>query len=114
MEHLKTNGWSADNIAFGSGGGLLQKMNRDTLKCAFKCSCVTINGKEVDVFKDPIDDPGKKSKKGRMTVNRVDGRIVTLCGDDKVEESDLLEIVFINGDLIKQYSFDEIRDRANI
>jgi nicotinamide phosphoribosyltransferase len=114
LEHLKTNGWSADNIAFGSGGGLLQKMNRDTLKCAFKCSCVTINGKEVDVFKDPIDDPGKKSKKGRMTVNRVDGEIITLCGDDKVEESDLLEIVFINGDLIKQYSFDEIRDRANI
>ena len=54
----------ADNIAFGSGG-LLQKMNRDTLKCAFKCSCVTINGNQVDVFKDPIDAPGKKSKKGK-------------------------------------------------
>ena len=30
LEHLKVNGWSADNIAFGSGGGLLQKLNRDT------------------------------------------------------------------------------------
>lgn len=33
---LKANKWSADNIAFGSGGGLLQKLNRDTQKCAFK------------------------------------------------------------------------------
>ena len=114
LEHLKQNGWSADNIAFGSGGGLLQKMNRDTLKCAFKCSCVTINGKQVDVFKDPIDSPGKKSKKGRMTVNNIDGKIVTLCGDERLEESNLLELVYQNGFLIKDQLFQDIKDRANI
>ena len=114
LEHLKQNGWSADNIAFGSGGGLLQKMNRDTLKCAFKCSCVTINGNEVDVFKDPIDAPGKKSKKGRMTVNNVEGKIVTLCGDDRNEEDNLLELVFHNGNLIKDTSLEVIRERSNI
>ena len=114
LDHLKKNGWSADNIAFGSGGGLLQKMNRDTLKCAFKCSCVTINGKQVDVFKDPIDAPGKKSKKGKMSVNNVEGKIVTLCGADKKEEGNLLEVVFENGILVKDYLFQEIRDRSNI
>ncbi len=47
LEAMKVAGWSADNIVFGSGGALLQKMDRDTQKCAFKCSYVVINGKEV-------------------------------------------------------------------
>eukprot|EP00913_Durusdinium_trenchii_P024278 g22793.t1 len=57
-----------DNIAFGSGGALLQKLNRDTFKCAFKCAEITINGESRDVFKDPITDKGKASKKGRLTL----------------------------------------------
>merc|ERR1719321_680410 len=68
LESLKTAGFAADNIAFGSGGALLQKVNRDTFKCAFKCSEITINGKAREVFKDPITDSGKASKKGRLTL----------------------------------------------
>ena len=41
------NQWSADNVAFGSGGALLQKLHRDTQKCAYKCSYAIINGKGV-------------------------------------------------------------------
>ena len=114
LEHLKQNGWSADNIAFGSGGGLLQKMNRDTLKCAFKCSNIVIDNNNIDVFKNPIDEPGKKSKKGKMTVNKIDGKIVTLCGESRNEESDLLEVVFQNGYLAKEYSLEEIRDKSSL
>ena len=47
LEHLKMEKWSTDNIAFGSGGGLLQKVNRDTQKCAYKCSYAIINGEGV-------------------------------------------------------------------
>src|SRR5262249_31645086 len=47
-------GWSADNITFGMGGALLQQLNRDTQKFAFKCSNVTIDGEDHDVFKDPV------------------------------------------------------------
>ena len=61
-------GYSMDNLAFGAGAGLCQKVNRDTLKFAFKCSYVVVNGKNVDVFKDPITDPGKASKKGRLAL----------------------------------------------
>src|SRR5262249_21950337 len=42
LQAITDQGWSADNIAFGSGGGLLQKINRDTLQFAFKCSSATI------------------------------------------------------------------------
>ena len=47
---MKLAGWSADNIAFGSGGGLLQKVNRDTSKFAFKCSAVEVDGEWRDAL----------------------------------------------------------------
>merc|ERR1712178_263266 len=65
-------GFAADNIVFGSGGALLQKVNRDTFKCAFKCSEITINGQTREVFKDPITDSGKASKKGRLTLQKAE------------------------------------------
>jgi len=68
LQRLKDEGYAADNLAFGSGGALLQKLNRDTFKCAFKCSEITIEGVKRDVFKDPITDKGKASKKGRLTL----------------------------------------------
>jgi nicotinamide phosphoribosyltransferase len=61
-------GYSADNIAFGMGGALLQQLDRDTQRFAMKCSSAEINGKWVDVQKDPITDSGKKSKAGRVTL----------------------------------------------
>ncbi|XP_062605553.1 nicotinamide phosphoribosyltransferase-like, partial [Saccostrea cucullata] len=86
LKHMKNQGWSADNVVFGSGGALLQKMDRDTQKCAFKCSYALINGKEVNVYKQPITDPGKKSKKGRLTLEYSDGQYRTVeegKGDSK-------------------------------
>jgi len=60
-------GMAAGNFVFGSGGGLLQKVNRDTFKFAQKGSAVRINGQWVDIYKDPVTDPGKRSKAGRVT-----------------------------------------------
>ena len=67
-------GFSIENIAFGMGGALLQKVDRDTQKFAFKCSSITINGEEAEVRKNPIEinEKGervqsfKKSKAGRL------------------------------------------------
>lgn len=50
LENMKRHKWSADNLAFGSGGALLQKLNRDTQKCAYKCSYAIVNGKGVGKF----------------------------------------------------------------
>ncbi len=47
MEHMKAHQWSVDNLAFGSGGALLQKLHRDTQKCAYKCSYAIVNGEGV-------------------------------------------------------------------
>lgn len=70
LAEIKRKGWSADNVTFGSGGALLQRMDRDTQKIAFKCCQCVIKGKKVDVYKDPIHDKGKKSKMGEMFLIR--------------------------------------------
>ena len=44
---LQDSQWSLDNVTFGSGGALLQKLDRDTQKCAFKCCMAIINDQEV-------------------------------------------------------------------
>lgn len=115
LEYLKQFGWSASNISFGSGGGLLQKLNRDTLKVAFKAALAVVDGKEIEVYKDPITAPGKKSKRGYMTVNRgEDGIIRTRTGADRDEKTDILETVFENGKLVKEYDWATVRDNAKI
>ncbi|XP_078596651.1 nicotinamide phosphoribosyltransferase-like [Branchiostoma floridae x Branchiostoma japonicum] len=114
LERMKKLEWSADNIAFGSGGALLQKLNRDTQKCAFKCSFAVVNGEGVDVFKQPITDPGKKSKKGRLTLELQNGKFVTVQEGQGDPEKDLLIPVFKDGQLLKDYSWEEVRGRAEI
>lgn len=50
VEGMKKHRWSIENIAFGSGGALLQKLTRDLLNCSFKCSYVVTNGLGVSMF----------------------------------------------------------------
>ncbi len=62
--------YSADNIAFGMGGALLQQINRDTMQFAMKCSYAIVDGKPRDVFKNPVTSFAKASKRGRLTLLR--------------------------------------------
>lgn len=104
--------WSATNIAFGSGGGLLQKVNRDTQKFAFKCSSVTVDGKERDVFKDPVTDPGKKSKRGLLDLIKRKGEFVTV--DRRGLPADTLSelvTVYDNGPTEYRTNLAEVRSR---
>jgi nicotinamide phosphoribosyltransferase len=111
LEALKRAGWSADNIAFGSGGGLLQKIDRDTQKFAFKCSAVNINGTWHDVMKDPITDTGKRSKAGRLALVQSNGKYKTTA-DNGAQSSNLLKPVFRNGELLIDDKLSDIRLRA--
>ena len=110
LQTIAAKGWSADNVGFGCGGALLQKLDRDTQKFAFKCSAVEVDGVWRDVFKDPFTDQGKRSKAGRFSVQRRDGRLTTLpLGTAGKEE--LVE-VFRDGQILKTWTFAEVRERA--
>jgi nicotinamide phosphoribosyltransferase len=114
-------GWSADNIAFGMGGALLQIVDRDTQRFAMKASSAKINGEWVDVVKDPITDPGKKSKAGRVTLWRSGGEFVSAVEQPKGWHDkgigdfvDVLVPVYWNGNLHKDWTFDEVRANAKM
>lgn len=65
-------GFSAENVAFGMGAGLLQKVNRDTMSFATKlCFIVWTNGEKTEVWKHPKTDTSKVSFPGLTQVNWV-------------------------------------------
>jgi nicotinamide phosphoribosyltransferase len=108
-------GWSADNITFGMGGALLQQLNRDTQQFAFKCSNVTVNGEDRDVFKDPVEGRDKASKRGRLALHHKNGEWTTMRLRRGVEDADdRLKPVFQNGELLVNQSVAEVRRRSRL
>ena len=85
------------------------------MKCAYKCSQVIIDGKEVDVFKEPITDKGKTSKKGKLLLVKQDGEFKTIKESEKgPEQDDELVVVFENGKMVTEWNFEEVRKRAQL
>ena len=118
---LQEQGISAENLVLGMGGALLQKLDRDTQQFALKCSAATVNGEDVVVQKSPteMDAQGnivgsfKKSKGGRLKLVRQEGSFRTVGEADHPELADQLVTVFENGALTKEWTFEEVRQRAN-
>lgn len=104
-------GYSATNLAFGMGGALLQGHNRDTNKFAMKCCSVTVNGVEVDVFKDPITDKGKASKAGRLDTIKENGiyKAKRLEAGALADENTVMKTRYENGELFNTITFAEVR-----
>jgi nicotinamide phosphoribosyltransferase len=110
-------GWSADNIAFGMGGALLQIVDRDTQRFAMKCSAAEVNGKWIDVVKDPVTDSGKKSKAGRVTLwTNGTGEYVSSVDEPKQWAdkgwTKALVPVFWDGKLENEITFEQVRANA--
>lgn len=107
---VKYGHYSIKNIIFGMGGGLLQDCNRDTHKFAIKCNAAKVDGKWIDVYKDPITDPGKMSKLGKQAVYIKNGVFHTVREDSIPEgETNLLETVFENGEIVKYNTWNDIK-----
>ena len=136
--------WQADSIVLGSGGGLLQKVNRDTYKFAQKASAIRVNHKTVEglarinrepnqgeglpsdsegfwipIAKNPITDPGKMSKSGRVSLAQNKATSEFKSYDMDLEElgdnwEDALVTVYENGKLYNQITLAEIRKNAAV
>lgn len=110
LDAVTEAGFSASNIAFGMGGGLLQKLDRDTQRFAFKLSEIVIDGERRPVRKVPKTDPGKASKAGRLDLVLRGGEFATVT-EDAGAASELVT-VFEDGKILKEWTFDEIRQNA--
>lgn len=104
--------WAAENWVFGMGGGLLQRVNRDTQRFAFKCSYATVDGVDRDVFKKPKTDPTKDSKKGRLALIREDDALKTVALSSDVRDE--LNTVFMNGWRFNGQNLEDIRFRSDM
>lgn len=132
---MEKKGFSADNIVFGMGGELLQKLDRDTQKYAMKAAAVRLAKLEEefeeylesvlaeknisafdgptqwnDVFKDPITDPGKKSKRGVQALTFDENKGYITCRRDELNgRENLLKTIYLNGRLLTDTNFNQVR-----
>ncbi|OJY95745.1 MAG: nicotinate phosphoribosyltransferase [Lysobacterales bacterium 63-13] len=125
LERITSAGYATDNLAFGMGGALLQRLDRDTQKFALKCSAARVEGRWIDVYKDPVTDKGKQSKRGRMTLlqHREYGTFKTVpvpADADSLADlhkpigfDDAMVTIWEDGKLIHDWTFAEVRARAN-
>lgn len=120
-EHMERLGFAVENVVFGAGSYSFQYNTRDTQGWAYKCTYAEIGDKSILVYKDPKTGDGtKKSQRGMVRVYRDDsgelqfidgimnGQVVT--DDLKLSDFDLLETVFINGEVVRNQTLAEVRN----
>lgn len=138
-ERLKAKGFASTNIVLGIGSYTYQYNTRDTFGFAMKATYGEVQSQKMDargaiegreIFKDPITDDGtKKSKKGLLSVHNKCSCSETEainCGSKckhniyvkdqqswNEESEGLLTTVFKDGELVRETSLSEIREKLN-
>jgi len=114
LGNLDVDGYSAENVAFGMGGALLQKVDRDTQRFAYKASAGLIDGAYRGIYKDPVTDPGKRSKDGVLDLVQENGRMVTKAYKtfDTDFPGSLMRTVYRDGELLVRDTLEKVRGRA--
>jgi nicotinamide phosphoribosyltransferase len=117
LARIVKDGFSASNLAFGMGGALLQKLDRDTMQFAYKASAARVGGAWRDVYKAPATDAAKTSKRGLLGL--VYGGDGYACAnvDEKTFAPvnggvNLLEPVYRDGELLRDEPLSKVRERA--
>lgn len=125
-EILAENGFACSNVALGVGSfsfqcieenGILKPFTRDTFSSCIKATYCEINGKPYPIFKNPKDGGFKKSQKGCCVVIEDEWGIYYEDGYTWEEaskfEENLLQPVFYNGKMVKQYTLAEVRNNLH-
>lgn len=110
-KQLMAKGFASINAVFGIGSFTYQYNTRDTFGFAMKATNVIINKVKTAIFKAPKTDDGtKNSLKGYAQVVRENGVLVAQDSTTGYSGEDLLKVVFLNGDLLRQESLQQIRN----
>lgn len=115
LQYMQSQKLGAENIVFGMGGALLQRVHRDTCKFAMKASAIKINGQWIDIKKEPITDSSKISKAGRLAlVMNNDDQLHTILHSELGERYNHLRTVYQNGKLVIRDNLATIRNRVTL
>lgn len=114
-QRLHDKGFASTNVVLGIGSFTYQFNTRDTFGFAMKATSVVVNGERREIFKDPITDDGiKKSAKGLIKVDKVNGEFVLI---DQVtpeeEKKGELQVIYENGKFLNPITLQEIRESIN-
>jgi nicotinamide phosphoribosyltransferase len=114
-QRLYDKGFASTNVVLGIGSFTYQFNTRDTFGFAMKATSVVVNGERREIFKDPITDDGvKKSAKGLVKVELVNGTYVLIDQVTEAEEQEgALQVIYENGLFQNTVTIMEIRDRIN-
>ncbi len=114
LQAMEKKSISADNISFGMGAGLLQKINRDTQRFAMKLSAIKRKNMEwQNVCKKPITAQSKASKAGRLALIKEDEVYKTIKVEDLKNHENHLIKVFENGKFLRKFAFKDIKKEAD-
>lgn len=114
-QRLHDKGFATTNVVLGIGSFTYQFNTRDTFGFAMKATSVVVNGERREIFKDPITDDGvKKSAKGLVRVDEVDGEYVLVDQvTEEEEQKGALKTIYENGKFTKTFNLNEIRETIN-
>lgn len=121
-KQLEEKGFATNNVVLGMGSYSVQYSTRDTFGFALKATYAVIDGEETFIYKEPKTDTGnfKKSQKGLCYVYNIGSEVVyrdELTNDERVgwclTKNNLLQPVFRDGKLLKDFTLKEIRDRLH-
>lgn len=113
-QRLKDKGFASINAVYGVGSFTYQFNTRDTFGLAIKATYGIVDGKPIEVFKDPVTDDGmKKSAKGLIRVDGTNGNYTYKdCCSPEEEAGGELKEVFRDGKLLIDQTLAEIRARV--
>jgi|GEM_PF-355280 len=112
LEGLEAKGFCSTNVVFGIGSYTYQYITRDTFGWAIKATAGNINGQNIAIQKDPITDKGsKKSASGFLVVDKTNEgyRLSQNCTPEDAANAGELKRVFFNGSLLKEWTFQQVR-----
>ncbi|MBV7261213.1 nicotinate phosphoribosyltransferase [Photobacterium sp. WH24] len=113
LQRLMDKGF-ASKVVLGIGSFSYQYVTRDTHGSAVKATSVVKGNQRVAIFKEPKTDSKKRSAKGLLKVDCVDGELVCFDNVSEAEEQEgLLQVVFEDGKLIKETTLSDIRTRIS-
>jgi len=118
FERLASKGFASTNVIMGVGSFSLNYVSRDTHGFAQKATYVEVNGKGIEIFKDPITDNGiKKSARGLLMVYKDENgeyKLKDSCNlEDVYSEKNELKTIFKDGVIYSRQTLTEIRERIN-
>lgn len=113
LGRMEAFGFSADNIYFGMGSQLIQKVSRDTYSFTMKINAVADDqGRWHDAAKRPASMQEKGSKAGRQAVVTELFERAACRLDEIGPRQNHLQPVYRDGALLREWSLEEVRQET--